>query len=50
MSDLNALNGTYVIDPAHSEIGFVARHAMVKAPPRPIPQAKRMQAPRLARL
>ncbi|REF29414.1 YceI family protein [Calidifontibacter indicus] len=29
MSDLNALNGTYVIDPAHSEIGFVARHAMV---------------------
>ena len=23
------LSGTYVIDPAHSRIGFVARHAMV---------------------
>ncbi|MBC9957849.1 YceI family protein [Yimella sp. cx-51] len=29
MSDLNKLNGTYVIDPSHSSIGFVARHAMV---------------------
>lgn len=29
MSDLNQLNGTYVIDPSHSTIGFVARHAMV---------------------
>jgi polyisoprenoid-binding protein YceI len=27
--DLNALTGTYTIDPAHSRIGFVARHAMV---------------------
>lgn len=23
------LNGTYVLDPAHSQVGFVARHAMV---------------------
>ena len=29
MSDLNSLSGTYTIDPAHTEIGFVARHAMV---------------------
>jgi len=26
---LTALTGTYTIDPAHSRIGFVARHAMV---------------------
>jgi len=26
---LSALTGTYTIDPAHSRIGFVARHAMV---------------------
>ena len=26
---LNELSGTYTIDPAHSRIGFVARHAMV---------------------
>ncbi len=29
MADLATLNGTYTIDPAHSTIGFVARHAMV---------------------
>ncbi|QEU91602.1 YceI family protein [Streptomyces kanamyceticus] len=28
-ADLAALTGTYTIDPAHSTIGFVARHAMV---------------------
>ena len=28
-SDLTALSGTYTIDPAHSRIGFIARHAMV---------------------
>ena len=27
--DLAALTGTYALDPAHSTIGFVARHAMV---------------------
>ncbi|CAM5525378.1 MULTISPECIES: YceI family protein [Streptomyces] len=27
--DLAALTGTYTIDPAHTTIGFVARHAMV---------------------
>ncbi|MGH3571277.1 MAG: YceI family protein, partial [Pseudonocardiaceae bacterium] len=26
---LAQLTGTYTIDPAHSRIGFVARHAMV---------------------
>ncbi len=26
---LNDLDGTYTLDPAHTEIGFVARHAMV---------------------
>src|SRR4029453_17333658 len=26
---LSDLSGTYVIDPAHNRIGFVARHAMV---------------------
>lgn len=26
---LNSLSGTYVIDPSHSQVGFVARHAMV---------------------
>lgn len=29
MSNLNDYTGTFTIDPAHSEIGFVARHAMV---------------------
>ena len=28
-TDLTALTGTYTIDPTHSRIGFVARHAMV---------------------
>jgi len=28
-SNLSTLTGTYKIDPAHSRIGFVARHAMV---------------------
>ncbi|MFG2604946.1 YceI family protein [Streptomyces sp. NPDC048514] len=28
-ADLTALTGDYTIDPAHSTIGFVARHAMV---------------------
>ncbi|CAL8970878.1 Protein YceI [Tessaracoccus sp. O5.2] len=27
--NLNELNGTYVIDPTHSTLSFVARHAMV---------------------
>lgn len=27
--DLSALTGTYTIDPSHTQIGFVARHAMV---------------------
>jgi polyisoprenoid-binding protein YceI len=26
---LTDLSGTYVLDPAHTRIGFVARHAMV---------------------
>ena len=29
MTALTDLTGTYTIDPAHSQIGFVARHAMV---------------------
>ncbi|WP_054953177.1 YceI family protein [Flaviflexus massiliensis] len=29
MADLNELNGTYVLDTTHTQIGFVARHAMV---------------------
>jgi len=29
ISGLSALSGTYALDPAHSRIGFVARHAMV---------------------
>ncbi len=29
MATLNELNGTYTIDPTHSRIGFVTRHAMV---------------------
>lgn len=29
MSTLTELNGTYTIDPSHSRIGFVTRHAMV---------------------
>ena len=28
-ADLSTLTGTYAIDPAHTQIGFVARHAMV---------------------
>jgi polyisoprenoid-binding protein YceI len=28
-SDLEQLTGTYTIDPSHSRVGFVARHAMV---------------------
>jgi polyisoprenoid-binding protein YceI len=28
-ADLSALSGTYQLDPAHTRIGFVARHAMV---------------------
>lgn len=27
--DINNYKGTYVLDPAHTEIGFVARHAMI---------------------
>ena len=29
VSPLNELEGTYTLDPSHTEIGFVARHAMV---------------------
>ena len=29
MTSLNELTGTYVLDTAHTEIGFTARHAMV---------------------
>ncbi len=29
MTSLSDLSGTYVLDPAHSSIGFVARHAVV---------------------
>lgn len=29
MTDLNVLTGTWTIDPAHSRLGFVTRHAMV---------------------
>lgn len=29
MSTLKELSGTYTLDPSHSRIGFVARHAMV---------------------
>ena len=29
LTDLAQFTGTYAIDPAHSQIGFVARHAMV---------------------
>lgn len=29
MSSINDYTGTFTIDPAHSEIGFTARHAMV---------------------
>ncbi len=29
LPDIQELTGTYTIDPAHSRIGFVARHAMV---------------------
>lgn len=29
MTGLTTINGTYTIDPAHTRLGFVARHAMV---------------------
>ncbi|MFV0452696.1 MAG: YceI family protein [Propioniciclava sp.] len=29
MTDLTDLQGTYVLDPSHTQIGFVVRHAMV---------------------
>ena len=29
MTQLNELKGTFTLDPSHSEIGFVTRHAMV---------------------
>ena len=29
LSSLSSLSGTYALDPAHTRIGFVARHAMV---------------------
>jgi polyisoprenoid-binding protein YceI len=29
MTDLEQLTGTYTVDPSHSRLGFVARHAMV---------------------
>lgn len=29
MADLSTLNGTWVIDPSHSRLGFEARHAVV---------------------
>jgi polyisoprenoid-binding protein YceI len=29
LSSLSAVSGTYALDPAHTRIGFVARHAMV---------------------
>ena len=29
MSTLHSLSGTYALDPSHSRVGFVARHAMV---------------------
>ncbi len=29
MSSLNNLNGTYTLDPSHTQVGFVVRHAMV---------------------
>ncbi len=29
MTDLNIPAGTYAIDPSHTEVSFVARHAMV---------------------
>ncbi len=29
MSGLSDLNGSYTIDPVHSELAFVTRHAMV---------------------
>ena len=29
MTTLNELNGTYTLDPSHTEVGFTARHAMV---------------------
>ncbi len=29
MATLASLNGTYTLDPSHTEIGFVTRHAMV---------------------
>ena len=29
MTDYSAYNGTWTIDPSHTRVGFVARHAMV---------------------
>ncbi|WP_420176381.1 YceI family protein [Luteococcus sp. OSA5] len=29
MTDMTSLNGTYAIDPTHSSLGFIARHAMI---------------------
>ncbi|AOG28425.1 YceI family protein [Cutibacterium avidum] len=29
MTDITAVNGTFTIDPAHSRLGFVTRHAMI---------------------
>ncbi len=29
MTDHTAYNGTWAIDPSHTRVGFVARHAMV---------------------
>ncbi len=29
MANLNTLSGTYTLDPSHTQIGFIARHAMV---------------------
>lgn len=29
MTTLNTLSGTYTLDPSHTQLGFVARHAMV---------------------
>ncbi|MGK2310199.1 YceI family protein [Cutibacterium sp. V947] len=29
MTDVTAVNGTFTIDPAHSRLGFITRHAMI---------------------
>ena len=36
-SQLEQLTGIYTIDPSHSRLGFVARHAMVTNAARPCP-------------